>query len=117
MFYTCIAQLFSHHITSISVSIKIWVSGLLFLCDCALIFYNPIYIYILFEAIVYHHKILFLSLRFYPSNYCGIVLSQFLKPPQIDFQPRNKSGKRKGTVKIAQTKRIVREAQRRVCIL
>ncbi|PNF27447.1 WD repeat-containing protein 46 [Cryptotermes secundus] len=37
----------------------------------------------------------------------------FLKPPKIDFQPRNKSGKKKGTVKVAQTKRIVREEQRR----
>ncbi|KDR18018.1 WD repeat-containing protein 46 isoform X2 [Zootermopsis nevadensis] len=37
----------------------------------------------------------------------------FLKPPKIDFQPRNKSGKKKGTVKVAQTKRIVREGQRR----
>lgn len=43
-------------------------------------------------------------------------LPQFLKPPKIDFQPRNKSGKKKGTVKVAQTKRIVREEQRRVCI-
>jgi len=37
----------------------------------------------------------------------------FLKPPKIDFQPRNKSGKKKGTVKVARTKRIVREEQRR----
>lgn len=50
------------------------------------------------------------------SNY-DMVLLQFLKPPKIDFQPRNKSGKKKGTVKVAQTKRIVREGQRRVCTL
>ncbi|XP_069695735.1 WD repeat-containing protein 46 isoform X1 [Periplaneta americana] len=37
----------------------------------------------------------------------------FVKPPKIDFQPRNKSGKKKGAVKAAQTKKIVQEEHRK----